>query len=686
MKSIFTLLVILAAGFLAPLSAQYYYIPNINAGTNPGGLNTDDEYPVGSGLSTTWTTVHSGSAASPVWTSTQTIPFSFNFNGNAFTQYKVATSGVLTFDLTAVSVPAYANASLPSASIPDNSICAWGVSGHNSGDYIVTKTFGSAPNRQHWIMFCSYSQPGTTCYVYWSIVLEETSNKIYIVDQREGGCVLSLTIGVQANSTTAWQVAGSPNVSQNAGSNFTPADNSYYEFIQGTQPAVETKLKSLNITQFTVVPGNIFIEGTVQNRGALPVSTFDITYEFQGVPYTSTINGINIASGITYNFIHSTPISVTVAGSNPVKVWVDVTGDADHSNDTLSTTVSGLTFMPEKRVLIEEATGTWCGWCPRGAVYTENIDQDYPGSAIVVAVHNGDPMVVAAYDQAMGALIGGYPSGLVDRKDIDIDPLAFETSYLSRINDVPPADVNVSAFFNSATRVADVVVSATFATEITSELRLGAIIVEDDVTGTGSGYNQVNYYSYQSQNQPLTGAGHNWQTDPNPVPAANMEYDFVGRALLGGFNGEPNSLPGPISANNTYSYTFTYTVPVGYDENSMRVIGVLIDPNSGNVLNVNRGAYGITTAVETIENDQFGISVYPNPAADQASIEINLKSKGTGMIQMFDMVGKSVYNREFNGQQGKNIAGLPVSKLNSGVYLVRFTMNGQSITQKLIVQ
>ncbi|MBL0071769.1 MAG: hypothetical protein IPP34_08135 [Bacteroidetes bacterium] len=58
------------------VQAQYYYYPyTYDPGINPGGLNNDDEYPVGGGLATTWTTIQ-GSSATPAWSAVQTIPVS----------------------------------------------------------------------------------------------------------------------------------------------------------------------------------------------------------------------------------------------------------------------------------------------------------------------------------------------------------------------------------------------------------------------------------------------------------------------------------------------------------------------------------------------------------------------------------------------------------------------------------
>src|ERR1043166_6978638 len=106
--------------FLLPLmsaavaNAQYFYLTG--SGKNPGELNIDAEYPDGGGLPTGWTKIDAGSAATPLWTPAQTIPFSFMFNGSPVTQFKVSTSGVLTFDMaTTKAAPIYTRGPLPNA-------------------------------------------------------------------------------------------------------------------------------------------------------------------------------------------------------------------------------------------------------------------------------------------------------------------------------------------------------------------------------------------------------------------------------------------------------------------------------------------------------------------------------------------------------------------------------------------
>jgi hypothetical protein len=135
---------------------QYYQLPAVGAGTNPGGLNTDIEEPSGALTPLGWSVILS-STTTDAWSTTQTIPFAFNFNGSAETSYKVSNTGVLTFDVAATTVPANPNGGLPNSSVPNKSVLVWGLNLSGANDAAVSKTFGTAPNRQHWITYASAS-------------------------------------------------------------------------------------------------------------------------------------------------------------------------------------------------------------------------------------------------------------------------------------------------------------------------------------------------------------------------------------------------------------------------------------------------------------------------------------------------------------------------------------------------
>ena len=45
----------------------------------------------------------------------------------------------------------------------------------------------------------------------------------------------------------------------------------------------------------------------------------------------------------------------------------------------------------KQNVVVEDFTGTWCGWCPRVSGFVRLLKQE-TSDAIVIAIHNGDAM------------------------------------------------------------------------------------------------------------------------------------------------------------------------------------------------------------------------------------------------------------------------------------------------------
>ncbi len=330
--------------------SQYYYLTKSNPGENPGGLNTDGALPVGGGLPGGWATILSGANPIGTYSANRVVPFAFNFIGVTLNQYKVSNTGVLTFDVNTAVTPNATNTALPSVSIPSLAICIWGIEGSGNDDNIVTKTFGDAPNRQHWIMFSSYTLNGF--WTYWAIVLEETTNKIYLVDQRhQSGITGGLTLGIQIDPTTAYQVKESPNVQPMAGTNASASDNIYYEFLQGTQADYDFRAVHLEMPQFASITAAPFdISGALTNRGATTITSLDLNYLVNGGNIvTESITGLNLISGNDYHFAHSTAWNPASPGNYSIEVWAtNLNGQADENpgDDTLRQTIEISDVIP----------------------------------------------------------------------------------------------------------------------------------------------------------------------------------------------------------------------------------------------------------------------------------------------------------------------------------------------------
>ncbi len=349
----------------------------------------------------------------------------------------------------------------------------------------------------------------------------------------------------------------------------------------------DMELMELDIPFYAEIDNEVDIKGKVKNKGEEAVTSFDVSYTIDGgTAEVYSVTGVNITIGGTYDFTHGTPVSFNAEGSYEIEVTIEnINGndDEDPSNNTLSQSIGVVPFIPVKKVFGEEATGTWCGWCPRGTVAMDFMAETYPETWIGVAVHNGDPMVNSVYDQGIGSQISGYPNGLVDRAVGGINPANFENYYLDRMEAITPAAIDIVNFtYDPVTRVVDFDLKAEFVVDIDHELRFNVVLAEDSLWGTSSAWAQANYYSGGGQ-----GVMGGYELLPNPVPAADMHYDHVAREILGGWDGTEGSLPLSIAAGETHMFNYTYTLPEDWIFEKMHFIGLLIDQTSGVVLNAN---------------------------------------------------------------------------------------------------
>lgn len=91
--------------------------------------------------------------------------------------------------------------------------------------------------------------------------------------------------------------------------------------------------------------------------------------------------------------------------------------------------------------------------------------------------------------------------------------------------------------------------------------------------------------------------------------------------------------------------------------------------------------------VSEFDADQFGLSVYPNPANDEVNISFTLSNEALVNVTVTDLTGKIVYTS--NGEN--NVAGAHSMKINTstfsnGVYMVNFKANGEVSTQKIVIR
>ena len=672
-KTLLSLGLLALVALLSPAQAQYYYLPSSTNG-NPGNLNADAEYPVGGGLVTTWATISTASATTPTWTPAQTLPFGFQFNGTAVTQYKVSTSGVLTFDVNAATAPSYTKGSLPNAGIPDNSVCIWGLAAPGANDLIVTKTFGTAPNRQHWIMFSSFGIPGNTCWTYWAMALEESTNKIYIVDQRNSCTGATFSLGVQVNSTTAYAVNGSPNVAALAGTDASAADNKYYEFIPGTQPANNLVATSLNIADYLVLGQAPFtVAATYLNGGSNAVTSATLNYKVNnGATVSAAASGVNIASAATGTLTHPTTWTPAATGTYSLKFWTsNPNGQADAApqNDTVTKQVIVVGSIAVRKPLIEVFSSSTCAPCaPANTTFKTLMDAQPAGDYNYIKYQmswpgTGDPY----YTAEAGSKRTLYGVNSVPNAQID----GGWNGHAGQITQATlntfkgkPAFVNLSGFYtvDAATQKVDMQIDMTPLVSTSKSLSLQVAIYEKSTTQNVKSNGETVFYTVMKKMVPDANGTVLNGLAANVAQSKTLSYTFNGAYTL------------PANASAPVNHATAHTVEDFTD------LGVMVWIQDMATKEIYQSANLTSSGVSVEENTLNAFSVAPNPAQNTVAFQFGDRTQGS--FRVLNTLGQVVFAGNLNGE---NTATLNVTDWKNGLYVVEFTNGTEQSSQRFQV-
>lgn len=283
----------------------------------------------------------------------------------------------------------------------------------------------------------------------------------------------------------------------------------------------------------------------------------------------------------------------------PLEVKVTkVDGNPDETPE--DNTVSGefncaLKTYPQN-VLVEEFTGTWCGWCPLGIVGMEYMRKNYGDKGFNgIAVHFGDEMAVEPYAAFANSVTGGTaPSAYLNREFFFLEPSAeyLESLFLEASKNPAAANVTLTADYTTADKVLNVHSIAEFSfDENEAEYAMAYVIIEDQV----GPYAQTNYFSGGGSGD-LPG----WSNAASKVP---HEFDEVARAIKDVY-GIDGSVPEVIKANTGYDYETTLPLDQVKDINKCEVVAMLLDTTDGHVVNSAKTKISIDgTGVEGIESE-----------------------------------------------------------------------------------
>lgn len=247
-----------------------------------------------------------------------------------------------------------------------------------------------------------------------------------------------------------------------------------------------------------------------------------------------------------------------------------ITATKGEASDDTGKTIKVVTPTHRTKVLVEDYTGTWCGYCPRLAYKLDQLSGS-DSDVIPVAVHNDTPFgfaQVGAMENTFG--VSGYPTGIVNRQ---VEWNESNGQVLSLKNSKKECGLAINSSISGSTL--SVTAKAHYDIDAYRAHKLVVLVLENGLL-----YDQANYMNNDSSSP--------WYQAGNPIP--NFEHNHTLRASLTNVLGDevPSS---DTVLGNTYSKDFTYNIPGGYNAANLEIVTIMVD-NNNRVVNVQKVAAG----------------------------------------------------------------------------------------------
>ncbi len=339
---------------------------------------------------------------------------------------------------------------------------------------------------------------------------------------------------------------------------------------------------------------------TVTNHGVKPISSVVIQSQVGNEePVSSTIK---LPKAIEYNSSFNVSLENIVCNTEGLKVPVTVSIVSVNGNDDVYPGDNSLTnyvrCFPEgagfiRHFVFEEGTGTWCGYCPRGAYAMDCMLEKYDdGTFIGIAAHQGDPMQISVkgidgssqvdFNHGYGdqfTMVGSYPHaryGRVASYGTNIPSVDYvEEAYLAQMKIPAIADLKFDLYISDDNDTITVHGKTEFAIASEDEYRMVYVLLED---GLGP-YPQSNYFAGTNR----TEVGPWGTTYGNPQSTV---FNHVARYVTS-YKGVDGTVPYPVRTSEVYKHTATIPLANLMNKNIAKasVVGMIVNTRTGEIEN-----------------------------------------------------------------------------------------------------
>ncbi len=336
----------------------------------------------------------------------------------------------------------------------------------------------------------------------------------------------------------------------------------------------------------------VTVKGTVSTDLDTVVKGFSVGYKYGNSECTKTFADAELAPGTAYGFEFAPDSTIDLGSAATIGVW------AEHDGDR--TTVERTLQSRSQKMVVEELTGSWCGYCVRGTVNMKRMLQKYPDTFIGIAVHSGDFLSIDEYCLYIYNIASkngsvGYPCSVTNR-DYTMDTGVDQWDEL--YDDITALPIEGTIGLSIEPSRIDGEYTATSRVMFNSQslggrYRLAYAIMENDVyESDDTRYRQHN--SYAGGTTPMDGYENlgEYVTD--------YHFNHVARGTIDAPEGIGGSLPEYIEAGKEYEHGVTFRLPDAVlNADNVQVVAMIIDTRDNTVVNADRANLtGTQTAID----------------------------------------------------------------------------------------
>ena len=267
--------------------------------------------------------------------------------------------------------------------------------------------------------------------------------------------------------------------------------------------------------------------------------------------------GNNITSGTSFTvdnqLINGNTISYDEIGSH----YVSANYTIDSQNYSTDLIVFNI-VEPINKVIVEDYTGTWCGYCPPVAHAIYELKEVYD-NIISVGIHNNDELTIDQESDLRSELgISGFPSARLNRTISWFDPYQ-----ISDVNSLLSEENNVAISIKSALENIDLEVNLRIVSNV--ELvnhKLVIYLVESNLI-----YDQSNYFNYVEDSY--------FYNLGNPIE--NYSHQDVLRKSITNISGNTLDLIQPLT---DYKFNFNVEISPDFVQENLAIVAMVVDSNN----------------------------------------------------------------------------------------------------------